>query len=175
MQYFTWKLMSEINSSDHDVVARAQRTWDRNVAAYEEQLELLLEHFSEHQQQFWRDYAYHLHDGTVFQMMLGDVLQTNVPAVLPRLRGSGAAIEVTDGTGAWLYELKYAGIEAVDARLRGAAGGPNGTLLERWLYSELTREGPVAYRHSILFSTGSELSVVFKRFNYSRKKLPKSR
>ena len=175
MQYFTWKLMSEINSTEPDVVAKAQRTWDRNVAAYEKQLEQLLEHFSEHQQRFWRDYAYHLHDGTVFQMALGDALQTDVPAVLPRSRGNDGAIEVVDGDGAWLYELKYSRIEAVDARLRGAAGGPNGMLLERWLYSELTAEGPVAYRHSILFSTGSELSVVFKRFSYSRKKLPKSR
>jgi len=175
MQYFTWKLMSEINSSEPDVVARAQRTWDRNVAAYEKQLGLLLGHFSEHQQRFWRDYAYHLHNGTVFQMTLGDALQTDVTIGPPRPRDKGAAIEVADGAGAWLYELKYSRIEAVDARLRGAAGGPNGTLLERWLYSELTTEGPVAYRHSILFSSGSELSVVFKRFNYSRKKLPKSR
>lgn len=174
MQYFTWKLMSEINSTEPDVVAKAQRTWDRNVAAYETQLESLLEHFSAHQQRFWRDYAYHLHDGAVVDIALGDAVQTDVPAVLPRSHGSGVAMEVTDGTGAWLYELKYAGIEAVDARLRGAAGGPNGTLFARWLYSELTREGPVAYRHSILFSTGSELSVAFKRFNYSRKKLPKS-
>ncbi len=175
MQYFTWKLMSEINSSDPEVVAKAQRTWDRNVAGYEKQLELLLEHFSEHQQRFWRDHAYHLHDGTVFQITLGDALETDVPVVLSRSPGSGVAIDVTDGTGAWLYELKYAGIEAIDARLRGAAGSFDGTLLERWLYSELTGEGPVAYRHSILFSTGSELSVVFKRFSHSRKKLARSR
>jgi len=174
MQYFTWKLMSEIRSSDPEVVAKAQRTWDRNVAAYEAQLEPLLERFSEHQRQFWRDYVYHLHDGTVMAVTLGDAVPTEIPAGLPRSRGSGMEMKVTDHSGVWLYEFKYGGIEAVDARLRGAAGGPNGTLFDRWLYSELTREGPVAYRHSILFSTESELTVAFKRFSYTRKKLPPS-
>jgi hypothetical protein len=87
----------------------------------------------------------------------------------PRSWRSGVMIEVVGWDGL-LYTLKYKSIEAVDMRLRDGDGDSAGTLFERWGYSELTDEGGDAFRHSILFSSGSEMSIVFKRFSYTRKR-----
>lgn len=83
-------------------------------------------------------------------------------------------IEVADGYRCTLCTLQYGEVQAVDARLREGGWSSGGTVFYTWGYDELTAEGPDAFRHSILFATGSELSIVFKRFSYTRRRLPKS-
>jgi hypothetical protein len=64
-------------------------------------------------------------------------------------------------------------IEAVDAQFRDGGWSSARTVFYTWGYDELTAEGADAFRHSILFAAGGELSIVFKRFSHHRQRLPK--
>lgn len=116
---------------------------------------------------------YRLHDGTVVRVAVGDAVGADVLRKQPRSWRTGVTIEVIDWDG-FLYALKYAAIEAVDMRLREGDGYSRGTVFDQWGYSELTAEGADAFRHSILFATGSEISIVFRRFSFTRKRLPQA-
>lgn len=39
-----------------------------------------------------------------------------------------------------------------------------------WGYDELLSEGKADFRHNILFQTGTEISIVFRRFEFSLQK-----
>lgn len=172
MRYFTEKLWREFNSLDPKIVSTVDEAWAQNMRAYEAQLESLIPRMGKRNRRFWSDYVYRLHDGYVVRIAVGDALAADVVCKRPRSWRSGAIIEIVGWDG-FLYTLKYMAIEALDMCLRDGGDPSAGTLFEQWGYSELTAEHDAAFRHSILFASGGEVSIVFNRFSYQRAKLPK--
>lgn len=166
MQFFTWKLWEQACSKD------ARDAWDRNLKAYMAQLQPLLARFGERERRFWNGDGYDLHDGQVVRVVFGDAVGADLVAGWRRPWRSTGVIEVADGDKRTLYTLRYGDVQSVDARLREGGCSDGGTVFHTWGYDELTGEGADAFRHSILFSTGSELSIVFKRIRCIRKRLP---
>ncbi len=173
MKYFTERLWRDINSPNSKIAAKASRTWDRNVKAYEAQLEVLLPAMSRRNRCFWSDYVHRLHDGAMARVIVGDAAMADALEKWPKSSRTDVMIEVTDWDG-FLYTLKYKSIEAIDMRLRRGEDRLEGTLFEDWGYSELTAEDGGLLRHSILFSTFSEISIVFGGFSYTRARLAKT-
>jgi hypothetical protein len=173
MRYFTWKLCREVNSRNDDVSTRAHDTWMRNLRTYDAQLRPLLARFNQRNQRFWRGDAHHLHDGLIVRVTIGDAVGIDVCAARPKAWRTSVTMEVIEwGKLVVLCTLKYSQVEAIEARLREGGWGSAGTVFETWGYDELLPEGPEAFRHNILFATGGELSIVFKRFSYTRRRLP---
>lgn len=173
MQFFTWKLWEQMNSPCKEAFDLATEAWERNRQAYLLQLRPLLDRFSERNRQFWNGDEHHLHDGQIVRLTLGDAVGAALAAGRPRFSSTSLTIEVIEWGGK-VCTLKYAQIEAVDARFRTNGWSWGGTVFETWGYDELTSEGADAFRHGVLFSSGSELSIVFRRFSYTRKRLPKN-
>jgi hypothetical protein len=173
MQFFTWKLWRQMNCGSDEAFALANEAWARNHQAYQAQLRPLLDRFNKRNRRFWNGDEHHLHDGGVVRLTLGDAVGADLAAGRPQLSHSSMIIEVIEWGGK-LCILKYGQIEAIDARFRTCGWSWGGTIFETWGYDELTQEGADAFRHSILFSCGSEVSIVFKRFSYTRRRLPKS-
>lgn len=170
MKYFTSKLWSEISGWNSEVASKACRSWDGSVKAYEVQFQQVLPPFSKRNQVFWKKYVYDLHDGPLIRITVGDAVEVDILGKLPKSWRTSATIEVIDWGGHWLYTLKYRSIQTIDANFVDSEL-TSGTIFEDWGYSELLQEEEGVFRHSILFPTGSEISIVFKGFNYSRKKL----
>ncbi len=149
----------------------ADRAWRENCRAYEAQLRPLLERFNGRNQRFWNGDLHHLHDGCIVAIRIGDAPGVNLQAGRRKSWRTSATIEVVEWGTRMLCQLKYGQVQAVEARLREGGWSSGGTVFETWGYDELTAEGPDAFRHSILFATGGELSIVFKRFSYQRQRL----
>lgn len=173
MKYFTEGLWRDASSVRESVARKANRMWARNMKAYEAQLDGLLPAMGKRNQRFWSEYVYCLHDGRVARISVGDAVAAEPLRDRTRTLRSAAVIEIVGWDG-FLYTLKYKSIEAVDMRLRHGECSLEGTLFDDWGYSELTPEGGGLLRHSILFATGSEMSIVFGRFSYVRVKLAKT-
>ena len=170
MRYFPWKLWEQLNSRNDRTSEKADKAWRLNSEAYDAQLRPLLKRFSRRNQRFWNGDLHHLHDGCIVAFIIGDALGVNVQAQRPKLWRTSATIEVVEWGTRMLCKLKYDQVQAVEAKLRDGGWSSGGTVFETWGYDELTAEGPDAFRHSILFATGSELSIVFKRFSYRRQR-----
>jgi len=161
-----------MNGSD-EAFALANKAWGRNHTAYLAQLQPLLDRSNNRNRRFWNGDEHRLHDGSVVKLTLGDAIGADLIGGRPRFSSTSMIIEVVEWGGK-VCTLKYGQIEAIDARFRTCGWSWGGTVFETWGYDELTAEGADAFRHSILFSCGSELSIVFKRFSYARKRLPKN-
>lgn len=172
MQFFTWKLWEQLNSRRTEVAEKSDEAWSRNCKAYRRQLQPLLARFGERERRFWNGDTYRLHDAYVVRVAFGDAVGADLVAGGRRPWRSSGVIEVAGSDNRTLYILQYGKVQAVDARLREGGWSYGGTVFDTWGYHELTAEGADAFRHSIVFSTGSELSIVFKRFRCTRKRLP---
>ncbi|MEN6428034.1 MAG: hypothetical protein ABFE13_21995 [Phycisphaerales bacterium] len=175
MRFFTWKLWEQVNSNSDAVSTRADDAWMRNHKAYDAQLRPLLARFSKRNRRFWSGDAVDLHDGQVVRVTIGDAVNADVFADWPKSWRTCAEIEVADRGARMHCVLRYGQVEAVDARLREGGWSYGGTVFDTWGYHELTAEGADTFRHSILFATGGELSIVFKRFSYVHRRLANPR
>lgn len=170
MKYFTDRLWDQINDPDDEIREAALVKWEERKQAYQAQLGEILSTLNKRNSVFWSQYIYDLHDGTLVTLNIGDGVGIDVTRKPPRVWRSMARMDVIDWNRPWLYTLKYRGLLSIDTRFKGDAAWEE-TMFENWGYSELTPEADGFFRHTILFSTGSQISLVFNQFSYTRQRL----
>jgi hypothetical protein len=167
MKYFTKELWTGANSADKDVRSRTDRIWKRNCARYFAVLKRLAPRLGARNGKFFTDHS--LHDGSLLRFLARDwpvsVLRGRW-APTSRTGVEIAALSFDERPA--IYHLKYAGIEGIDVRTGDDLFPRGDSTFQHWGYDELLPEGKGLFRHSILFSTGTEVSVVFRRFSFSR-------
>lgn len=167
MKYFTAELWAGWNSLDDRVSSAATRVHRRNIAAYERQLAILAPRLGRTGTFFLK---HSMHDASILALSIHDYPLRNLG---PRRVGSHSWVRINLLTGErvpFLYELVYDDIESIEISTRNNLFSLESSRFGDWGYDELLRKGKSAFRHNILFSTGTEVSIVFKKFRFRRMK-----
>lgn len=167
MKYFTPDIWAGWQSDDDAVVRRAMQKWDRNLAAYRRHIHALAPRLGA-AGRFFIDHS--LHDGHLLSFHITDYPLKNLRR---RPRGYETAIVISvlgwvnDNT-PYVYCLRYDDILDVEIDAKNDLFAKLASRFGDWGYDELLRHGRTGFQHNILFSTGTEISIVFKRFRFRR-------
>lgn len=139
----------------------SQRRWAGAVARYWKQLEKLLTTLDARSQRFFRNVS--LHDGWVLGISLGTGR---------RGRSMTLTMEVEAPEQDRVYQLGYDELSRFELNRVGeqVLFDERDQVFGTWGYDELTLLPSGAYRHEVLFSSGTTLLVEFRRFRVVSKK-----
>lgn len=171
VKYFTARMWASLQTVDPVAFKRADRSWERAFARYKVQLKPLLLRLGSGPARFFTHHS--LHDGKLLRACVGDAVAQGVTPRSPVRPGTTVQLDVMVGyPKPFLYHLRYEGIESFDIKPdRSRFPSGEGSLFGDWGYDELTPEGKASLRHSVLFASGTELSVVFKGFRFKRQRM----
>jgi hypothetical protein len=167
MRYFTAEIWAEWQSSDDAVVRRAMMKWDRNIAAYRRHVHALAPRLGP-SGRFFTDHS--LHDGRLLSFQISDYPLRNIHRKSLRCESSvviSVLAWVKDNT-EYIYTLRYEDILDISIDSKNDLFSERASRFGDWGYDELLQEGPDAFRHNILFATGTEMSVAFRQFRFRR-------
>lgn len=178
MKYFTKELWLAWNNQgplDHD---KAIEIGNEAFVRYRDELEQLRARLGSETYKFFT--SENLHDGRILSFEVGDGINHKVGGSKPfdinarqtavRIRMVGANIDV-------LYTLSYKGIRKVvfdfpsDNPLFYAEGDNIGD----WGYDEISALDEKYLRHEVLFSSGTSVTIEFKKFSFSKEPCEGSR
>ncbi len=170
MKYFTMEMWRAFNK-DFRKDAPADRLWKANGRRYRRQLARILPRLSKRAAPFFTRHG--LHDGMLLRFSTGDAVEHALPTY-PSFRGrprTPVVLTVAEGYSHRMYTLRYDDVQSIDLRAEVIAWDKGDSLFGDWGYDELTAQGAEHLRHSILFSTGTELSIVFRRFAFRTERI----
>jgi hypothetical protein len=167
MKYFTADMWGGVNVSDDRTSLAADRKWDRNLANYRRQLAVVAPKLGKAGSFFLK---HSMHDANVLSLNIHDYPLRNLG---PRRIGSHTWVRVY--LLAWervalIYELIYDDIQSIKIETRNDLFSLESSRFGDWGYDELLPKGRSAFQHNILFSSGTELTIVFKKFRFKRLK-----
>jgi hypothetical protein len=166
MKYFTPDIWAGWQSNDDAVVCRAHQKWKQNLAAYRRHIHKLAPSLGAIGR-FFIDHS--LHDGHLLSFHVTDYPLKNLNR-RPRRHESAVMISVLGWINniPYIYGLQYKDILDLSITTKNDLFSEPSSRFGDWGYDELLRHGKEAFRHNILFATGTEISIAFKRFNFKR-------
>jgi len=167
MKYFTAEIWSGWQA-DGAAFDRAEKQWKRNRVRYKINLRKIAPRLGAHHGKFFTEHS--LHDGRLLAFVITDWPQSKLKAkkMIPE---TSVRIDVLAGRKTpTIYQLLYTGVKEISVRTKNILFPLNCSRFGDWGYDELLREGRNAFRHNILFQTGTEISVAFERFAFRRRK-----
>jgi len=173
MKYFTPKLWKSLNGSSR---VSALKTYNRQLSAYQRQLEVVLPKLAVTARTFFHDICL-LHDATLVRMSVGDCIDASdydLRNFRVKARTASAKFLVLAASGEDTYSLNYDGVQRIEVNLPGKLKlFPIGqsTNFGDWGYDELTSTENGLFRHEVLFSSGATIAIDFARFTFQRKNL----
>ena len=69
-----------------------------------------------------------------------------------------------------MYQLLYGEVKEISVRTKNDLFPLDNSRFGDWGYDELLSAGRHAFRHNILFQTGTEISITFGSFEFTRRK-----
>jgi hypothetical protein len=165
MKYFTREIWAGWQGDD-TTCARAMRQWKMNLRRYQSSLRKTAPRLKDGK--FFTDHS--LHDGSVLEFTFADWPQGKLPS---RATSPKTLVRFTVLTGtrtADIYELLYAQVAEVSVVSRNDLFPLEDSLFGDWGYDELLLQRGGLYRHNILFQTGTEVSIVFREFQFTKRK-----
>jgi hypothetical protein len=162
MKYFTREMWAGWQSRDPKVSDAAFKAAKVNIKRYRKSLEKVAPLLGKHGK-FFTDHS--LHDGQVLQFGFLDAefsrrewrrMRDETVVRFRVLGGSETAL---------IYHLTYKGIRELQVQTRNDLFSLENSRFGDWGYDELSREKNW-FRHSILFQTGSEISIAFETFTF---------
>ncbi len=167
MKYFTPEIWAgwQADGAAYDL---AMKEWKRNRAHYKMSVRNLAPRLGAHNGKFFTEHS--LHDGRLLAFVISDWPRSKLKAK-KMIAETSVRIDVLAGRRtATTYELLYTGVKEISVRTKNSLFPLNCSRFGDWGYDELLREGRNAFRHNILFQTGTEISVAFERFTFRRRK-----
>ena len=165
MKYFTRDIWTDWQNEDVVVVNRAVRKWNRRIKLYRASLAPLLPRLGGRHGRFFTHHS--LHDARLLSFAISDC-----PASPHSSRSPRTAVDIhalSSGKRPFVYHLRYTGIGGVDIWTKNDLFPRHESRFGSWGYDELLPEGYDMFRHNILFVTGTEISIVFRRFRFERR------
>jgi len=177
MKYFTYELISTSNGWTDASDARIKkvgRNYERAWAKYIEQLDLIEGRISKPAFKFFR-FGFGstgLHDANLLSFKTGDGLDFVVDGTQPfkinRARFE-SRIELINFDQDRHYAFKLKGVSEVRCKLRPGGHSFSGSLGDLYTY-ELTDAGDGTLRIGLLFQSGGEIEVTFKKLIFRMKR-----
>jgi hypothetical protein len=167
MKYFTREIWAGWQSDSAAVFARTNRQWKRNLARYKESLRTLAPRLGVQNGRFFTKYS--MHDGYLLRLSIGDWPSPNLRrkcGVITRTSVEMAVLPCEKNSK--LFLLTYQGVEDIYIRTKNNLFSLPESRFGDWGYDELLPEGKNLFRHNILFQTGTEVSIVFRKFSFKR-------
>ncbi|MFI5381874.1 MAG: hypothetical protein ACHRHE_21455 [Tepidisphaerales bacterium] len=170
MKYFTAELWGGYQPG-RPGAKQAYRDWDAAMVAYRGQLARLMPRLTKTTAEFFTKHS--LHDGTLVRACFGDAVDATRPGVKihANRRTALRLTVVVTWQEPFLYRLSYSGIAAFEVRSDESLFPAPRSLFGDWGYDELLPEGKEHLRHNVLFQTGTEISIAFRRFSFVRHRL----
>lgn len=159
MRYFTKELWASWQKGDF---RDGKKAWDGVLADYRAQLAAVAPRLGEGAS-FFTDHS--LHDGALLRLSLSDWPAENLAAKGAMINRTGAELVVLAAEK--VYRLRYEGVAGFLIDGRNDLFGLPESRFGDWGYDELVAEGAELFRHSILFQTGTEVSLVFRGFSFA--------
>lgn len=149
MKYFTPELLERFQSDDDEVADAAQEEWDRRCADYRKRLEWVKLSLPRQFQTLLQEYR--LHDAQVVSGKVDDAFASTFGT--PRLYFIELRPEASPQANLLLTYVLVGGQQPPDI--------PRGSY---WMYDEIDISQSGFFSHTILFSDGRELALLFTDF-----------
>jgi hypothetical protein len=164
MKYFTAEIWAGWQGDDV-AFEKARKKWDTNRANYQRSLRRLTPRLGKLQGNFFTNHS--LHDGRLLLFAVSDwpagKSDWRTP---PETRVELAVLAGTKK--ALIYKLTYKGVQEISVQTKNDLFPLECSRFGDWGYDELLPAGKLNFRHNILFQTGTEISIAFQRFRYTR-------
>jgi hypothetical protein len=167
MKYFTPDIWAGWQSNDDTVVSASMQKWKRNLSAYRKHIHVLAPRIGR-AGRFFIDYS--LHDGHLLSFHVTDYPVGNLHRK-PRWYKTSVAISVlgwvNDNT-PYVFCLQYDDILDLNVTAKNDLFSLDASRFGDWGYDELLKQGKDAFRHNILFATGTEVTIAFRQFHFRK-------
>ena len=166
MKYFTREIWAGWQAKGA-VYDRAMKEWKRNSARYRRAIGKVASELGPKHGKFFTEHS--LHDGHLLAFLICD--WPRAAKAREKQPETSVRMEVLSRwESARIYELCYAGVTEISVLTKNDLFPLGLSRFGDWGYDELLREGRYGFRHNILFQTGTEISIVFDTFRFSRRK-----
>jgi hypothetical protein len=164
MKYFTPELWAALQG-EGEGGRKALKEWDRRGSRYLRQFQRIAPRLSVRAARFFTHHS--LHDGALLHACVGDEFSKGIG---PPERADTAvrmAVVIADSRRARRYDLSYRDVKEFNIQTDDSLFPLPNSVFASWGYDELLPEGKKYLRHQILFSSGTEISIVFGRFSFN--------
>ncbi len=164
MKYFTKQIWAGWQSSNKAVLEKIDREWKKNLKQYRIQLDKLLPKLGKKAEIFFKKHS--LHDGLLTSASIVDSSSRRTYRKPTKIE-----LTVLDGyQEGYTYTLTYSGIKSFTVQSDDTLFPVDNSIFGDWGYDELLPNGRKYFQHNILFQTGTEISIVFDKFSFVRRR-----
>lgn len=171
MKFFTPDIWAGWQSSRVSVRAAADRKWERNLAAYWKQCKRIAPTLGKGAEFFLK---HNLHDAHLLSLTVHDYPLINLRRRFRFENRTWVKVAALSSRNV-IYLLTYEQVERFTTTTRNDLFGLPSSRFGDWGYDELVKVPPDGFKHDILFQTGTEVSICFKRFRFTTLKYSKKR
>jgi hypothetical protein len=166
MKYFTREIWAGWQRTGR-AGDRAERQWKTNRALYLKSIRQLASRLGARTGKFFTDHS--LHDGRILRFSIFDLPLSSLKKKMVPVTSLRMAVLAGWET-AVIYLLDYGEMREISIQPRNDLFPLDHSQFGDWGYDELLPEGRQFFRHNILFQTGTEISIVFRKFGFRRQK-----
>ena len=165
MKYFTAEIWAGWQGNEA-TFKRACDKWDFNRARYQKSLGRLAPRLGKRNGSFFSNHS--LHDGRLLLFAISDWPAGKLEwrRTPPQTRVHMAVLAGTKS--ALIYRLAYEGTREISLQTKNNLFALDFSRFGDWGYDELLPAGKFHFRHNILFQTGTEISITFRSFRFTR-------
>jgi len=168
MKYFTKQLWADVNSLDDSVANGAIRQFRLNESAYRRAIRKLAPRLGSSGDFFLKDDEHGLHDARLLSLNISDFSSRTLAR---RSSHTWVCMHLlTDADRPMIYRLLYDDIQSINIVTANDLFSLATSCFGDWGNDELLAAGRDAFRHNILFSCGTEVSITFRKFRFRRTK-----
>lgn len=169
MKYFTKEMWAGWQSRDADVRKATNESYKQNSTSYREQLPSVATKLGE-SGAFFTDEG--LHDGHLLELAIRDqpVREEDREYISHQTSIKISVLSGDDET--FVFTLHYEGIKDISIATPNDLFTLSSSQFGDWGYDELFQEPDGSFRHNILFQTGTELSIAFTKFSFTKTPAP---
>jgi hypothetical protein len=168
MKYFTRDIWAGWQSNRKGVFERAMKKWNTNRTRYRASIRKVSARLGGRQGKFFTDHS--MHDGRLLLFEVKDWPRSNLKSKRMSCATSVQMAILTGRKNAEIYTLHYRGVQEVSMQTKNDLFPLDDSRFGDWGYDELLADNTDVFRHNILFQTGTEISIVFRKFIFRRHK-----
>lgn len=175
MKYFTRELWEGFQNTE--TMENSSKVWTQNLKKYSEQLDSLQSRFSNDTFHFIKKES--IHDGNLvsFEIINSNELNRvrSKTYKLKRRNREPISVVIKVLSEGILYELSYSSAKSLNVKFSGESDlfQPYFRDFGDWGYDEVTSIDDKVLCHDILFSSGAEIHIEFKKMKVRRKRVLK--